>query len=195
MIASVSTEFWIIAQFVIIFFLLVFLFFLQRKFNLLSDELLSGPADHSDGEIEEQAVSAAREKIIEMLEPLVEESRKTAILFEDQIKEKKRLIHELNEALDSRIISINLLLSRADSQQKRLEDYHKQQLERPSIDVRPAFSGQTDNVGDQQNQILNLYYQNHDTATIARKLSIPEGEVKLVIDLKEKFAAMENGGR
>ena len=48
---------------------------------------------------------------------------------------------------------------------------------------------------DQQNKILSLYYQNLDVDTIAQKLSLPKGEVRLVIDLKEKFIAMEKNSR
>ena len=45
----------------------------------------------------------------------------------------------------------------------------------------------------QQNKIIDLYYQREDVDAIAEKLSIPKGEVQLVIDLKEKFIAMEKG--
>ena len=48
---------------------------------------------------------------------------------------------------------------------------------------------------DQQNQIIEMYYQNFDIDTIAQRLSIPKGEVQLVIDLKKKFVAMEKNGK
>ncbi len=147
--------------------------------------------------------SGSAQKIMALLEPLVIESGKTAISFEKQIKEKKRLIKELNEALDSRIISINLLLSRADAQQKNLEDRqsrisHQQTIPddfvskvSAQISQQASQHASMSQVDDQQNQILGLYYQDVSVDAIAQKLSIPKGEVQLVVDLKEKFVAME----
>lgn len=62
-----------------------------------------------------QMVDRAAQDILDLLDPLVKGSETTAAAFDGQIKEKQRLIRELNEALDSRIISINLLISRAES--------------------------------------------------------------------------------
>ena len=53
-------------------------------------------------------------KTIAMLEPLLNEADSTAKTFETQLKKKSRLIGRLNEKIDSRIISLNLLLNRAD---------------------------------------------------------------------------------
>jgi hypothetical protein len=133
--------------------------------------------------------------IIGMLEPLVKESRKTAIRFDGQIKEKKRLLKELNDALDSRIISINLLLSRADALQKKIE-------EKQNAAGRPALlpndlnlKSFSNDILNEQHQIIEMHNQDVDINTIAQKLSIPKGEVQLVIDLKNKFVEMEKNGR
>ncbi len=91
----------------------------------------------------------------------------------------------MNDALDSRIISINLLLSRADALQKKLEERKNQY----NLDSSPNA------VLDQQNQIIAMYNQNFDIDSIAQKLSIPKGEVQLVIDLKKKFVEMEKNSR
>jgi hypothetical protein len=129
--------------------------------------------------------------IVKMLEPLVEESRRTAIRFDEQIKEKKRLIRELNDALDSRIISINLLLSRSDALQKRLEERQN----RVNLSSFPAGTPDLNTssfaVLDQQNQIIELFQRDVGVDAIAQRLSVPKGEVQLVIDLKKKFLAME----
>ncbi len=140
---------------------------------------------------DEKAGRSAKD-IIEMLTPLVNEAKNAAASFDSQIREKRGLIKNLNDALDSRIISINLLLSRAKTLHNKLEDQQKTfQEDQP---VRP-FSSPMPSGGttlvDQQNQIIDLYFQKMDADTIAQKLSLPKGEVQLVIDLKEKFIAME----
>ncbi len=190
-----SMEFWVAILLVINFMVVVFLFLTVKRINRLRSGLKSKTAfEENPGESDLTSSTTAR--IVDLLEPLVEESRQTAIRFDDQIKEKKRLIKELNEALDSRIISVNLLLSRADAQQRKLQerrDRLEQQQKMSQEYAPPNLSSPPENhqVDDQQNRILALYYQNVDIDTIASKLSIPKGEVRLVIDLKEKFMAME----
>ncbi|RLC03293.1 MAG: hypothetical protein DRH34_05940 [Deltaproteobacteria bacterium] len=184
MIELFSLEFWIAVLFIINFILVFFLFLFVKKLNHLN---LSEPDQKYDDNAREDAITASGSAadIIEMLEPLVTESRKAALSFDEQIKEKKRLLKELNDALDSRIISINLLLSRADALQNKLEE-RKSQFN---------FESSSETVIDQQNQIIKMYNQNFDIDAIAQRLLIPKGEVQLVIDLKKKFVAMEENSR
>jgi len=198
MIESFSMEFWIVTLFIINFIFVVFLFLFVKKINRLNLSSSQGFEPNHNFEIGEtnnkyrdgslghsDHASESAGAIIEMLEPLVKESKNSAISFDKQIKEKKRLIKELNDALDSRIISINLLLSRADALQKKIQE--KQNKAQFATDNNPAPAL----VFDQQNQIIEMYNQNFDIDSIAQRLSIPKGEVQLVIDLKKRFAAME----
>lgn len=116
-------------------------------------------------------------RIIQMLEPLIRDADSTAKSFEKQLKEKKRLINHLNESLDGRIISLNLLLNRADAIF--------------TSDFRGGVSGDRKHVFDQQEAILEQFNKGHDAATAARTLSIPKNEVEMVYDLKQKFLALE----
>jgi len=184
MIELFSLEFWIAVLFIINFILVIFLFLFVKKINRLN----LGEPDQKlfdDGNKELKQVSGSASDIMELLEPLVKESRKAAISFDEQIKEKKRLLKELNDALDSRVISINLLLSRADALQKKLEERK----------IQFNLNSSSNSVLDQQNQIIEMYNQNFDIDSIAQRLAIPKGEVQLVIDLKKKFVAMEKDGR
>lgn len=203
----VSLEFLIAVLFIIDVFLVVLLLLFAKRINQRVNQMNPGqmnpgqmniesrngfmePPSHMPGE--NSALESARE-ILDLLEPLVTESRKAALSFDEQIREKRKLSRDLNDALDTRIISINLLLSRADSLQKKLEDrQHTIQQPAPVFNSAPSPFRES-NVLDQQNQIIDLYRQREDVDTIAEKLSIPKGEVQLVIDLKEKFIAMEKG--
>lgn len=192
MIELLSTEFWITTLFIINFIFVIFLFLFVKKVNRLNHNANQnfnlGQTDHKDGgaslEYSAQPLQSAVD-IIEMLEPLVKESQKSALNFDRLIKEKKRLIKELNDALDSRIISINLLLSRSDALQKKIQEKH----------VQSNLNVSSLSVSDQQNQIIEMYNQNFDIDSIAQRLSIPKGEVLLVIDLKKRFVSMEKNGR
>ncbi len=197
MMASSSTEFWIILLFFITISLLFFLMVVLRKMNRLNAVVLRISREQGETDIDpsgskdaKQAKQSARD-IIDMLHPLVEESRETALRFDEQVTEKKRLLKELNDALDSRVISINLLLSRADALQKKLEKNQEVLMTASSQAALPIAPFHQDPVLDQQNQIIALYQKKIDLDTIARRLSIPKGEVKLVIDLKKKFLEME----
>ncbi|MBU3954676.1 MAG: hypothetical protein KJ658_21305, partial [Proteobacteria bacterium] len=164
-----------------------------RVGHLKANSTKDGQIQARQNILEGQAVSDSAREIMDMLEPLVMESRKAALSFDEQIREKRKLSKDLNDALDTRIISINLLLSRAKALQKKMED--RQQTIQQTVPVFKTVHTpfRESNVVDQQNQIIDLYYQNTDIDTIAEKLSIPKGEVQLVIDLKEKFVAMEQG--
>jgi len=186
MIELFSIEFWIAILFIINFIFVLFLFLFAKKVNQFSFWQVDQKYQRDTQEDTKYASGSAAE-IIEMLEPLVKESRKAALSFDEQIKEKKRLIKELNDALDSRIISINLLLSRADALQRKLEARQS----RPNLESSSTTSVA---VFDQQNEILEMYTQNFDIDSIAQRLSIPKGEVQLVIDLKKRFVAMEKNG-
>jgi hypothetical protein len=195
----ISLEFLVAVLFIIDAFLVILLFLFVKRVNQLTlfanDIAIYGKRDDEiDSQKNTRGVEFASESardIIDMLEPLVKESRKVALSFDEQIKEKRKLSRDLNDALDSRIISINLLLSRAAAFQKKLED-QQESIQQSAPLLEPFHStSRAINVMDQQNLIIDLYYQKTDVDTIAEKLSIPKGEVQLVIDLKEKFIAME----
>jgi Na+-transporting methylmalonyl-CoA/oxaloacetate decarboxylase gamma subunit len=170
-------------------FLLLFLFVKRvNKIGMFRKTALE--EDRSGIQANEMAQESAME-VLALLEPLVKESKTAALEFDDLIREKKKISKDLNDALDSRIISINLLLSRASTLQKQLEEQQREL--RRSVNHVPlqAAAPRQPDILDQQNQILDLYHSQMDVDAIAEQLSIPKGEVQLVVDLKEKFAAME----
>ena len=192
MIRLFSVEFWIVVLFFVNFSLGLFVFVFVRKVNRFwIEHTLDGEGGQNNDPVRDTASD-----IMDMLEPLVKESRDAAILFDEQIKDKKRLLKGLNDALDSRIININLLLSRADAMQKKLEE--RQAETNRVFDSLPrerAVDISSGTVANQQNQILKMYQQKYDIDTIAQELSIPRGEVQLVVDLKKKFLEMEKNSR
>lgn len=198
MIELFSLKFWIGVLFVIDLVFILFFLVLVRRLSQREAKLDSrrGHRDTGDGDdtAQRQKVMKSAEDIIGMLEPLVLEAGKAAESFESQIKDKKSLIKNINDSLDSRIISINLLMSRAESVKDKLESRRMEPAPDPSF--RPgagSFAGNNlpGDVMDQQNNIVDLYNRGFDAEAIAARLSMPRGEVKLVIDLKEKFKAME----
>jgi hypothetical protein len=195
MIRLFSVEFWMAVLFFVNFSLVLFIFMFIRKVNrFFSEQALH--SFHEERPEEDDPVRDAASDIMDRLEPLVKDSRDAAILFDEQIKDKKRLLKGLNDALDSRIININLLLSRADAMQKKLEE---RQAESSRIFSTLSKEGAADvssgALANQQDQILKMYHQKYDIDTIAQELSIPRGEVQLVVDLKKKFLEMEKNSR
>ena len=154
-----SVQFWVVFQIVLDLFLVVLVLLFIRSYR--------------SGLRREAAQDAARQVIV-LLEPLLKEAKSTAATFENQLKEKARLVRSINERLDSRIISLNLLLNRAAAQ-----------VSENTKNEDPAQN----HIFDQQQAILKMYGENHDPEEIAKRLSIPRGEVDLVIDLKKKFSA------
>jgi hypothetical protein len=157
----VSIKFWIVIQMIIDLALGILILYFVRY-------LKSGLSGNASRE--------AAGKLLGLLEPLLREADATAKAFEKQLKEKHRLIRNLNERLDSRIISLNLLLNRA---------------ERHLSDGSNASESTPPHVYDQQEAIVDLLNRGYDTDTVAQKLSLPKGEVEMVFDLKKKFLKME----
>jgi len=191
-----SLEFLVAVLFIIDAFFFILLFLFVKRVNRLTRRDGDGGAG-TDSDFHTamaqgaetsaaHAANAAAEDVRGRLIPLVEASRDTATEFDRLIREKKKISKALNDALDSKIISINLLLSRADVLLKKLENH--QTMPSPGPYLSPERG---DTVLDQQSRIIELYYRKMDIDTIAAQLSIPKGEVQLVIDLKEKCVAME----
>nr|WP_321402434.1 hypothetical protein [uncultured Desulfobacter sp.] len=195
MMLKVPTDFLVVLSLIIDFFLIFLLFLFIRRANSLQRTPNPGQAnDLGDivAQTREKAQIVAKEVLTEtaeMIEPILEASKEAAVEFERLVQEKQALTRKLDKSMDSKIISINLLLSRASTLFSQLENQHNSLLT-PQAKGAVLFHKETD-VLDQQQRILDLYYQKMDVDTIAERLSIPKGEVALVIDLKEKFIAME----
>ncbi len=198
----VSLEFFVVVLCIVNVFLFIAMGLIIRRINrryengdiYYPDDQIANtsPTGKTPENTGDQKTAGSAGDILELLTPLVTQAKDAATSFDRQIREKRGLIKNINEALDSRIISINLLLSRAETLHRKLEDRQKTfQEDKPKRPFsEPLISGGT-SVVDQQNRIIDLYYQKMDIDTIAQQLSLPKGEVQLVIDLKEKFIAME----
>ena len=116
------------------------------------------------------------DKTVRTLESLFTDADKIAQQFKVQLEEKHHLIKRLNEQLDKRIGSLNGLLQRADA----LLSSHAQQ----AIDAECN----TPSLNSQERQIIALAGGGYDLEEIAKRLSIPQEEVKLVLDLKQKLS-------
>lgn len=116
-------------------------------------------------------------KPAKIFESLLTDADKMAGQFKEQLEEKHHLIQKLNKELDRRIISINILLNRADI----LLSHDKGAS---GVNDKPA------SLDSQQAEIITLAKQGHRLEKIADMLSIPKGEAKLVLDLDKKFSRM-----
>lgn len=168
--AIFPTEFWVVFQIATILLLMI----------LLVSFIRHSRQNRNHGQ-ENAIMAESAKKLFDLMEPLLEEAENTARLFEEQILEKKRLIRDLNDKLDSRIISLNLLLNRADAF-----------LDNPMAleNGRPLSP---DTIHDTQENILDLFKRGVEPGKIAETLSVSGREVDLVIALKKKFIAMEQG--
>ncbi len=111
------------------------------------------------------------------LESLLTDAHKMSGQFKEQLEEKNRLIKKLDGQLDKKIMSLNLMLNRADT---LLSNHSKTGN---TIDA-PAYHN------NQEKEIINLAQKGRDIENIADALSIPKGEVKLVLDLKKKISQL-----
>ncbi len=170
--AVLTTEFWVVFQMILLFLLIAVMVRVIRNMK-------TAPAVEKSVSEGNDAAGKTAEKILALLEPLLAEAEAAARIFESQIMEKKLLIRELNEKLDSRIISLNLLLNRADACL----------ASKTFGTVDDAYAGA--GISDMQEAILVMFEKGLDAQSISEKLSVSRKEVDLVIALKMKFIAME----
>lgn len=116
----------------------------------------------------------ALDKVVKVFESLLAEADKTAQQFKEQLEEKHHLIKSLNEQLDKRIISVNVLLNRANVLLSHRRTTH----------VQRSPVGHD----SQQAEILEFAKQGYKAEDIAKILSIPKEEVRLVLDVKERIS-------
>lgn len=109
-----------------------------------------------------------------IFESVLTDADNMAAQFKAQLAEKNHLINKLNNELEKKIMSINVLLNRADV----LLSDQTQNSEESAL------------LGSQQEEIIKLAQAGQDLESIAERLSIPKGEVMLVLNLKKKISQM-----
>lgn len=162
---SAPIEFWVITQVAIdLCLIILFVIFLRQ--------VKGARAGPKSGQIE---------RVTHILEPALRDAQALAGQFEAQLKEKQRIVSSLNERLDSRIISLNLLLNRAETCLTSCARV-------PGENATPGRE-----VSDLQQEIITLAEKGLEAKEIASRLEISKGEVTLVLDLKKRFLEMEQG--
>jgi len=108
---------------------------------------------------------------IETFEALIRDSGETAGQFNQQLQNKVAFIKKLNQKLDKRIRSLNLLLNRSNIV---LSEYSKHTPVNQLHDKQSKTRRQ---------KILKLANQGQPSEAIARKLGIPRDEVMLTLNM------------
>lgn len=120
--------------------------------------------------ISQKSVEAAKTEVLSQLAPLLKEAQSVADTFEEQMAEKKLIVSDINDALEKRVSSLTLLLNRADAM--------------VSVKKEPQPAEETrQRITDAKSRILELTQKGADIDTIADRLSLPKGEVALVVNL------------
>ncbi len=161
MISSTPIEIWVTVQIAIDLCLIILFIIFVRQVR-------SSPAK-----------SIGVEELTNTVEPVLKEAKQVAMQFDTQLREKQHIVKKLNERLDSRIISLNLLLNRAEMGVTSGENTSSN-----------SATNHMD-VYDLQQDIIELAKKDLDPQHIANRLSISKSEVGLVLDLKKKFQEME----
>ncbi len=110
-----------------------------------------------------------------IFESLLTDADKVSSQLRKELGEKHKLIKDLNEKLDDRIMSLNVLLNRADAV---LFSYER----------GPGDVNNTASLKDQEREILRLSREGNDFEKIAQILEVSKGEVKLVLGLKRNLS-------
>lgn len=161
MFSGFQIEFWIVLQIAIDLILVLLILWLLKNMKTNLKQDLSKDTS---------------ETVMNMIEPLLTQADHLATTFDSQLREKKQLINKLTEKLDARIISLNLLLNRTEAMDfNSLSDAESNAL----------------HVYDQQEAIVRMFEAGKSSSEISTILSLPRGEVDLVLDLKKKLLTID----
>ena len=152
----IDLKFLILAQIGIDFAIVIFFVLLIRKLRPINN-------------------AKSLHKGTKMFESLLVDADKISGQLREELEEKHQLINDLNEKLDKRVMSLNVLLNRADA---LLSSYDRGPAD--ATKDNPIF------FKSQEKEILKLAKKGIDLEKIAQILTIPKGEVKLVLDLSKK---------
>jgi len=151
----IDLKFLILAQIGIDFAIVIFFVLLIRKLRPINN-------------------AKSLHKGTKMFESLLVDADKISGQLREELEEKHQLINGLNEKLDKRVMSLNVLLNRADA---LLSSYDRGPAD---ANDNPVF------FKSQEKEILKLAKKGIDLEKIAQILTIPKGEVKLVLDLNKR---------
>jgi len=113
-------------------------------------------------------------KDVVMFESVMKDADRIAEEFDSQLKEKSRLVKELVEQLDSKLSRINMMLNRAESI-----------LAQPAKEWK-APSEASSELFDRHRKIIDLSRNGRNVEEIADILSVPKGEVQLVLQMNRE---------
>lgn len=122
--------------------------------------------------METESVRAVYTQVLSLLEPVLADAKSVADAFDGHVAEKRLLVTDLNQNLERRIASLNLLLNRADALMSR---QHPSAVEEESAEQR---------ITEARQKILQLSAKGLSVDQIAERLSLPKGEVALVVGLR-----------
>ena len=110
-------------------------------------------------------------KSLKLYESMLSDARRTSEQFKKQLDEKKHMIKMINQNMEERITSLNVMLNRTDALL-----FHNRQYD--NMDMK--------SLNNKKKEILKLEKQGHSSEQIADILSIPRETVMLVLDIKKK---------
>ena len=121
--------------------------------------------------METESVRAVHTQVLALLEPILTEAKSVADAFDGHMAEKRLLVTDLNESLEKRIASLKLFLNRADTLMTR----HQKPLD--------GEDSSAQRIAESRQKILRLSAQGLSVDKISERLTLPKGEVSLVVGL------------
>lgn len=119
---------------------------------------------------------------IKIFESMLADADKVSDSLRKELEEKRQTIKKLNQKLDTRIVSLKVLLKRADA----MQDSKRSQ---PADNAGAA--GGSDEISSlaetREKQIIKMARKGYHIEKIAGSLSIPREEVKFIMDLHKNI--------
>ncbi|MGE4518644.1 MAG: hypothetical protein AB7E04_03965 [Desulfobacteraceae bacterium] len=126
-------------------------------------------------EMEKKVFEKASKEAFDLLSPFFNEAEKTAEKFDMLIREKRKIVNQLNETLDSRISTLTFLVNRAENAINSASSQNMPEQD----EIMPLQSSHA--------KITELFSKGLKVEEISKELGISAGEVSMILSLRKKM--------
>jgi len=129
-------------------------------------------------DLEYKIVTQSFSSLKKIIFPFLSEAKKVSEEFDFQVKEKRKIVKQLNETMEAKITSLNFMISRADAIVNTMslkENLNEEQ-----------------HLENAEEKIITLYEKGYSNSEISEITGVTEGEVSIIVSLRQKIDSLSS---
>ena len=129
-------------------------------------------------DLEYKIVTQSFSSLKKIIFPFLSEAKKVSEEFDFQVKEKRKIVKQLNETMEAKITSLNFMISRADAIVN-------------TMSVKENLN-EEQHLENAEEKIITLYEKGYSNSEISEITGVTEGEVSIIVSLRQKIDSLSS---